>query len=134
MSMVPESGPSTFMIMRRVVVLPAPLGPRSPKAPPRGTESDRSWTATWPEYALLMCERRRASSLTPVAPERASWGRRVYHRALRGRSRAKERGVAEPSPDVATRSFRLGVQAKLLAVVLLCVVVPVVTLGLFLLR
>jgi len=40
--------------------------------------------------------------------------------------------VGEPS--VAPRTFRLGVQAKLLAVVLLCVVVPVVTLGLFLLR
>jgi diguanylate cyclase (GGDEF)-like protein len=40
--------------------------------------------------------------------------------------------VAEPS--AAARSFRLGVQAKLLAVVLLCVVVPVLTLGLFLLR
>jgi diguanylate cyclase (GGDEF)-like protein len=40
--------------------------------------------------------------------------------------------VAEPS--AVPRSFRLGVQTKLLAVVLLCVVVPVVTLGLFLLR
>jgi diguanylate cyclase (GGDEF)-like protein len=40
--------------------------------------------------------------------------------------------VAEPS--AVSRSFRLGVQAKLLAVVLLCVVVPVFTLGLFLLR
>ena len=40
--------------------------------------------------------------------------------------------MAEPS--AVPRSFRLGVQAKLLAVVLLCVVVPVFTLGLFLLR
>ncbi len=40
--------------------------------------------------------------------------------------------MAEPSPP--PRSFRIGVQTKLLAVVLLCVVVPVVTLGLFLLR
>jgi diguanylate cyclase (GGDEF)-like protein len=38
--------------------------------------------------------------------------------------------VSEPS----ARSFRVGIQSKLLAVVLLCVVVPVVTLGLFLLR
>jgi diguanylate cyclase (GGDEF)-like protein len=39
--------------------------------------------------------------------------------------------VAEPSPS----SFRIGgVQSKLLAVVLLCVTVPVVTLGLFLMR
>jgi diguanylate cyclase (GGDEF)-like protein len=42
--------------------------------------------------------------------------------------------VAEPSGAPVPRSFRLGVQAKLLAVVLLCVVVPVVTLGLFLLQ
>jgi diguanylate cyclase (GGDEF)-like protein len=33
-----------------------------------------------------------------------------------------------------SRPFRLGVQAKLLAVVLLCVVVPVITLGVFLIR
>jgi diguanylate cyclase (GGDEF)-like protein len=39
--------------------------------------------------------------------------------------------VAEPA---APRTFRLGLQTKLLAVVLLCVVVPVFTLGLFLLR
>ena len=73
-----------------------------------------------------------ASSLTPMAPARASCGRRVYHRALNGDvSREGEwRGRALPVP----RSFRLGVQAKLLAVVLLCVVVPVLTLGLFLLR
>src|SRR4051812_18089601 len=98
MSIVPESGPSTFMIMRSVVVLPAPFGPRRPKEPPRGTESERSWTATCPEYALLTPERRMASSLTPVAPERASCGRRVYHRALRGNA-AREgdrRGRARP--------------------------------------
>lgn len=39
--------------------------------------------------------------------------------------------MAEPAVP---RSFRLGLQTKLLAVVLLCVVVPVLTLGLFLLR
>jgi diguanylate cyclase (GGDEF)-like protein len=40
--------------------------------------------------------------------------------------------VAEPS--AVPRTFRLGVQTKLLAVVLLCVTVPVLTLGLFLMR
>ena len=40
--------------------------------------------------------------------------------------------MAEPS--AVPRSLRLGVQTKLLAVVLLCVSVPVLTLGLFLLR
>src|SRR5258708_12993072 len=131
-SMVPESGPRTFMIMRRVVVLPAPLGPRRPKAAPRGTARERSSTATCPEKALLTPERRMASSLTPVLSARASRGRRVYHRAFARTSPGKERGVAE-APTV-PRSFRFGVQAKLLAVVPLCVVVPVLTLGLFLLR
>ena len=34
-----------FMIMRIVVVLPAPLGPSRPKMVPRGTWSERSFTA-----------------------------------------------------------------------------------------
>jgi diguanylate cyclase (GGDEF)-like protein len=55
----------------------------------------------------------------------------VYHRALSGDAFPKERGVAEPAGP---RAFRLGLQTKLLAIVLLCVVVPVFTLGLFLLR
>ncbi|HUG54452.1 MAG TPA: diguanylate cyclase [Vicinamibacteria bacterium] len=44
----------------------------------------------------------------------------------------KERGLIETA--TVPRRFRFGVQAKLLAVVVLCVVVPVVTLGVFLLR
>ena len=102
--MVPESGPSTFMIMRRVVVLPAPLGPRRPKEPPRGTARDRSFTAWCPEKALFTPERRIASSLTPALSARASWGRRVYHRAFagiprerEGRGRALRRSAVLPS-------------------------------------
>src|SRR5262245_12070640 len=34
-----------FMIIRMVVVLPAPLGPSRPKMTPRGTRKDRSSTA-----------------------------------------------------------------------------------------
>ena len=41
-----------------------------------------------------------------LAPARASWGRRVYHRASRGDLPAKGVVVAEPS--AAPRSFRLG--------------------------
>src|SRR4029077_7894194 len=103
-SMVPESGPSTFRIMRSVVVLPAPLGPRRPKATPRGTDRDRSCTAWWPEKALFTPERRIASSLTPAFSARASWGRRVYHRAFagiprerEGRGRARGRTACVPS-------------------------------------
>src|SRR5882672_1493599 len=131
-SMVPESGPSTFRIMRRVVVLPAPLGPRRPKAAPRGTERDRSSTAWWPEKALLTPERRIASSLTPCCFRARILGTESVSSRVRGDFPGKVRGVAEPS--AVPRSFRLGVQAKLLAVVLLCVSVPVFTLGLFLLR
>ena len=39
-----------------------------------------------------------------------------------------------PDPAPVARRLRWGVQTKLLVVVVLCVVVPVVTLGLFLMR
>src|SRR5215831_10004582 len=41
----PVSGAVMFMIIRIVVVLPAPLGPRSPNIAPRGTLRERSSTA-----------------------------------------------------------------------------------------
>src|SRR6266496_4327390 len=63
-SIVPESGPRTFITMRRVVVLPAPFGPSSPNTLPRGTSRDRSFTATWPANALVTPRRRIAVSLT----------------------------------------------------------------------
>jgi hypothetical protein len=40
------------IIMRMVVVLPAPLGPISPKISPLATEKDRSLTATLSAKAL----------------------------------------------------------------------------------
>src|SRR5262252_6472661 len=43
--MSPASGAVMFMIMRIVVVLPAPFGPRSPNIDPRGTASERLSTA-----------------------------------------------------------------------------------------
>src|SRR5262245_38327793 len=67
-SIAPTSGPSTFMTMRRVVVLPAPLGPSRPKTLPRGTSSDRSFTAVWPAKAFVTPLRRMAYSLTGVLP------------------------------------------------------------------
>src|SRR3989442_1238521 len=57
-SIVPESGPRTFITMRRVVVLPAPFGPSRPNTLPRGTSRDRSFTATWPANALVTPPRR----------------------------------------------------------------------------
>src|SRR5258705_430884 len=110
-SMVPESGPSTFMIMRRVVVLPAPLGPRRPKAAPRGTARERSSTATCPEKALFTPERRMASSLTPALSARASWGRRVYHRAFAGTSPRESEGRGRVRRRSAFVPFRRAGQA-----------------------
>src|SRR6266568_9531226 len=63
-SIVPESGPRTFITMRRVVVLPAPFGPSRPNTLPRGTSRDRSLTATWPANALVTPRRRIAVSFT----------------------------------------------------------------------
>ena len=45
--MRPESGTMMFMIMRMVVVLPAPLGPMSPKTTPSPMENETSSTAVW---------------------------------------------------------------------------------------
>ena len=50
---VPASGARMFITMRRVVVLPAPLGPSRPNTLPRGIASERSLTATWPSKALV---------------------------------------------------------------------------------
>src|SRR2546425_821800 len=63
-SIVPESGPRTFITMRRVVVLPAPFGPSRPNTLPRGTSRERPFTATWPANALVTPCRRIAVSLT----------------------------------------------------------------------
>src|SRR5215207_8285132 len=58
----PLSGAMMLRIMRIVVVLPAPLGPRSPYTAPRGTASDRSRTATCSAYRLTMFLMSTASS------------------------------------------------------------------------
>ncbi len=48
----PESSGTMFMIMRMDVVLPAPLGPSSPKMLPGGTAIETSSTATKSPYVL----------------------------------------------------------------------------------
>src|SRR5574340_329541 len=49
----PSSGARMSMIIRIVVVLPAPLGPRRPKIPPWGISSERFRTAVWPANRLV---------------------------------------------------------------------------------
>src|SRR5512143_1506099 len=62
-SIVPVSGARMSITIRSVVVLPAPFGPRRPKTLPRGTSSERSSTATWPEKAFAIPLRTMALSL-----------------------------------------------------------------------
>ena len=98
-SIVPESGPSMFITMRRVVVLPAPFGPSRPKMPPRGTERREVLhghvagvgLASRPESGWRLRSRRRL-------PRAHRGGGDVSSRAARGRSPAEGewRGRALP--------------------------------------
>ena len=45
MRTVPDDGRRIPAIMRSVVVLPAPLGPRKPNSSPRGTSRSTAFTA-----------------------------------------------------------------------------------------
>ena len=63
------------MIIRIVVVFPAPLGPMKPYSPPRGTSRSRSATATVRPNAFLTPVIRTAASMTADStpdPARAS--------------------------------------------------------------
>src|SRR5262245_61142316 len=50
---VPEVGSTRLSSMRRVVVFPAPLGPRKPVTRPGSTTNDRLSTALTPRYSLV---------------------------------------------------------------------------------
>src|SRR5512144_520250 len=85
----PESGAVMFIVIRIVVVLPAPLGPRRPNIEPFGTFSDRSSTALkrpklfatcsssidlshrHPDYYAFLGEGFRARRKPPGSPEAA---------------------------------------------------------------
>ena len=54
-----------FMIIRMVVVFPAPLGPSSPKATPWGTRKERSSTAGKRPKILLTFWSSIAGSMVP---------------------------------------------------------------------
>src|ERR1700680_2491956 len=55
MVMRPPVGTRMPIMMRIVVVLPAPLGPRKPKTSPFSMEKSRSRTAVNSPYFLLRC-------------------------------------------------------------------------------
>ena len=50
----PSSGSITPMIIRIVVVFPAPFGPRRPKMPPGSMRSESASTAVIPSYRFVM--------------------------------------------------------------------------------
>src|SRR5262245_60075029 len=52
----PEVGTSSPAIIRSVVVLPQPLGPRIERISPRSTAMFRSWTARVVPNSLVRCE------------------------------------------------------------------------------
>ena len=53
----PSSGCSVPAIMRKIVVLPAPLGPTSPTFSPFWTPIDASMNRIWWPFCLLMLSR-----------------------------------------------------------------------------
>ena len=58
----PEVGRMKSSRVRIVVVLPAPFGPRKPKASPRATSNVRSWTPRAVPYRFVSCR----TSMTAV--------------------------------------------------------------------
>src|SRR5690349_10502087 len=64
----PASGRRMPQTIEMVVVLPAPLGPSSPKHCPRGTSNETSFTATRSPYRLLTCSTWSTHSIIAVAP------------------------------------------------------------------
>src|SRR5450432_4894876 len=53
-TMAPSSGNSNPAVIRRVVVLPQPDGPRNETSSPSPTLRSKSWTATWPPKRLVI--------------------------------------------------------------------------------
>src|SRR5262245_7497733 len=101
-SIRPSSGAKTFITIRRVVVFPAPLGPRRPNTLPRGISSERSRTATWPAKALRTPVRRIATSDTVLLRDRivfaASlyWGTHAQPAGQRDAPRCRARDLLPP--------------------------------------
>ena len=109
------------MTMRSVVVLPAPLGPEQAEdAAARHGQGQVLHGHVAGEGLAHAGETDGRVAHAGISPRAHPWGRRVYHRASARRFPGRGSGVSEPS--AAPRPFRVSLQAKLLAVVLLCVV------------
>src|SRR5690348_7125180 len=74
---VPSSGSMKPAIMRSVVVLPQPLGPRNVTNSSRRTSSDRRSTATTCSYRFVIALARTARSATLDLPVRSAAGKQA---------------------------------------------------------
>src|SRR5262245_62667385 len=72
----PPSGAVMFMIIRRVVVLPAPFGPSRPNMAPRGTRRESESTALKRPNALVTSESSIALFIVGLADYYGFLGRR----------------------------------------------------------
>src|SRR5690242_2221864 len=102
---VPAVGRTRFSSMRRVVVLPAPLGPRNPVTRPGRASNDRPSTARTVLYTLVSPFTRMPSSAMGFAPF-VTLARRLGARACRAPSRtpaphlsALTSGWLDPYPE-----------------------------------
>ena len=110
------------MIIRSVVVLPAPFGPSSPNTLPRGTSRERSFTATWPAKAFRIPLRTMALSFmdppTPAILYSPPWppsprrdararARRAQHDRLRRPADPRQGGLRRGRPAAAPARLAL---------------------------
>ena len=93
--MLPEVGRLSPSIISSVVVLPAPLGPTTPKVSPRWTEKEMSSTAVRLPYLFV---RFRTSMLAGIGVSqrgsREAWG--GYEGARIGSLAVEVKGIALP--------------------------------------
>src|SRR5580658_10209276 len=76
--MEPESGTRMCMIIRIVVVLPAPLGPSNPRMAPARTFKLTEFTAVTESYALVTFSRTMASMGLVVVTSTTRREREIY--------------------------------------------------------
>ena len=85
----PDVGRASARIIRSVVVLPAPFGPRNPVTAPSRTENDRWSTATTPPYRLVSSTVSIAATAAQTSEHcrATNVSRRAYRRAARSGAR-----------------------------------------------
>src|SRR6185312_11385827 len=101
MLMSPASGAMKPAIIRSSVVLPQPEGPRIEKKPPCATARDRSSTAAWAPYRLLIPTISRSCAIRRNAQARC-----LESAADRVRARRQGGGAVQPRRHINGTSAR----------------------------